>query len=118
MEVPVINNANSCISTVSNFYAGQHFLAGTISVKNDANNLYVTFNTIDGWVMGQTHLYVGSLSNLPVGNSGNPNIGRFPYKTAHVGNTTNFTYTIPRSSLGSQTCIVVAAHADRHRRHG
>lgn len=107
---PVIASA-TCEKTVSNFYAGQHILAGTITVQNDAINMYVTFHTEGGWVMQQTHLYVGPLSGLPRGASGNPKIGNFPYKQPHDPRVTDYTYTIPLSSLSSN-CIIVAAHAE------
>lgn len=101
----------ACEKTVSNFYAGQHMLAGTITVENDAVNLYVTFHTTSGWLMQQTHLYVGPLSGLPSGSNGNPKIGNFPFSASHNPKVTDYTYTIPLTKFSSN-CMVIAAHAE------
>ena len=103
--------STTCENTVSQFYAGKNMLAGTITVRNDSVNMYVTFHTNGDWLMQQTHLYVGPLSGLPTGSSGNPKIGNFPYKQPHEPKVTDYTYTIPLSSITSN-CIVVAAHAE------
>ena len=108
---PVSITTVPCEKTVTNFYAGQHILVGTISVTNDATNIYVTFHTTGGWLMQQTHLYIGPLSGLPVGSNGNPKIGNFPYSSAHQPKITEFTYTIPLNKISSD-CIIVAAHAE------
>lgn len=51
VSAPSIIAPSSCEKTVSNFYAGQNMLAGTITVTNDAVNMYVTFHTDGAWVM-------------------------------------------------------------------
>jgi hypothetical protein len=103
---------DSCGSTVSNFYAGQSTLAGTVTVENDSVNLYVTFNTIDGWQIQQTHLYVGALAGLPAGPKGNPKIGNFPYSASHNPRVASYTYTIPLTDFAPKECIIIAAHAE------
>lgn len=85
--------------------AGQHTVSGNISVTSDASNLYVTYNTIDGWVLQETHLYVGDINNIPKGN------GNFPYTTEGINNATSYTYTIPLSDLDGEACVAIAAHA-------
>lgn len=108
---PTAITVTPCEKTITNFYAGQHILVGTISVTNDATNMYVTFHTTGGWLMQQTHLYVGALSDMPVGPKGNPKIGNFPYSSAHSPKITEYTYTIPLNTV-STDCIIVAAHAE------
>ena len=108
----VIMPVTGCEPSVNKFYAGQHMLAGNITVSNDAVNLFVTFNTVDGWLMKQTQLYVGAKSGLPAGANGNPKIGNFPYKAPHKPMVTSYTYTIPLSSLKGDSCIIIAAHAE------
>lgn len=89
-------------------YAGQSIDAGTVSVSNDANNLYVTYSTSNGWEMTETHLYVGDCADIPTSGNGNPQIGLFPYTTDHSPSATSYTYTIPLSNL--ENCYCVAAH--------
>ncbi|MBC7388575.1 MAG: hypothetical protein H7329_05135 [Opitutaceae bacterium] len=108
----VVPVGTGCQTSVNNFYAGQHTLAGTITVTNDAINLIVTYNTIDGWLLKHTHLYVGPKSGLPVGATGNPKIGNFPYSTEHSPMVTSFSYTIPLSKFEGESCIIIAAHAE------
>lgn len=100
-----------CQPTTTNIMAGKNTVAGTITITNDLVNIYVTYTTTGGWVMGQTQLYVGPLSGLPVNKMGNPMIGLFPYKTTHNPYVTTFTYTIPRAGI-TDACIIVAAHAE------
>ena len=80
--------------------AGQHTHAGDVYVWNDAVNLYVQFVTLDGWSLGETHLYV----SLDKPTKAAP--GRFPYKGQEF-------YTIPLSELGagSGSELYIAAHA-------
>lgn len=106
----LVGSAN-CQPLVVDFLAGQHTDAGNISIKADSLNLYVTFNTEGGWVMRETHLYVGSLAGMPQTPKGNPKIGNFPYKAVHNPLVSSFTYTIPRASLAGQGCVAIAAHS-------
>lgn len=106
-ENPTAGTQEGC-SMVYTLYAGQHIDVGTITVSNDDENIYVTYSTENGWVMDQTHLYVGASSGIPVNNSGNPTIGLFPYNNEHHGATT-FTVTVPIDE--SLDCYAIAAHA-------
>jgi hypothetical protein len=103
---------NGCSAMVTNLFAGQHNLAGNVSVTNDETNLYITFNTQDGWVLNHTHVYAGPLSGLPKGANGNPKIGNFPYQAPHNPNVTSYTYTIPLSSVSADDCFIIATHAE------
>lgn len=102
--------SNGCPIQEIAFIAGQHIDAGTITVYNDADYIYVTYNTANGYVLTQTHLYVGNCEAIPVNKKGNPVPGLFPYKNTH-NNITSFTYQVPISAIGMNNCGCVAAHA-------
>lgn len=107
-----VQECEPCVyDTISyDFYGGQTILVGNVEVINDATNLYVTFNTTGGWNLAETHLYIGSLANLPTNNSNTPIPGQFPYQATHIAGTTTYTYTIPLSSI-SDSCFIIATHA-------
>ena len=88
--------------------AGQHIVAGSITVSNDDENLFVTYETVDNWLINETHLYVGI--TIPT----NSAPGKFPYKHEELGGVTTDTYEIPLEDLGVGPCdtIYIAAHAE------
>lgn len=99
-----------CTPTQVMLVAGQTIDAGTVTVSNDANFIYVTYTTTNGWVLTQTHLYVGDCALIPVNNPGNPMPGQFPYASAH-NNVTTYTYQVPISRIPLEGCGCIAAHA-------
>jgi hypothetical protein len=99
-----------CSEKTVTLIAGQNMNAGTVTVQQDATNIYVTYNTTDGWVLTQTHLFVGACNAIPVNNAGNLVPGQFPYKNTH-NNVTSYTYTVPVSAIGLNNCGCIAAHA-------
>jgi hypothetical protein len=96
--------------TVATFYAGQNTNVGSVTISNSKDSVFVTYTTSGGWVMGNVHLYVGALANVPLNGGGNPVIGNFPYTTNlnSMGNLVTFAF--PESAFSS--CFIVAAHAD------
>ena len=100
----------SCPTTTVSLIAGQNIDAGTVSVTNDLDFIYVTYNTANGYVLTQTHLFVGDCEAVPVNKKGNPVPGQFPYSNEH-NNATSFTYRIPVSAIGLDNCGCIAAHA-------
>jgi hypothetical protein len=99
--------------TVTNLMAGQTNLAGTVTVVDDRDlgTLTVTYQLNGGWSLKEVHLYVGTLAGIPVGASGNPRPGQFPYKkTTFAAGTQTFTVTIPLAGLPPEE-ITVASHA-------
>jgi hypothetical protein len=101
---------DGCIPTEVNLIAGQTMVAGTVTVSNDAEYIYVTYTTTGGWVLTQTHLYVGDCALIPVNNPGNPIPGQFPYGGNH-NNITTITYQVPISKIPAGSCGCIAAHA-------
>ncbi|MCG2790539.1 MAG: carboxypeptidase-like regulatory domain-containing protein, partial [Actinomycetia bacterium] len=96
------------VSYKTNLIAGQHTVAGSITVSNDGENLFVTYETVDNWLINETHLYVGT--TIPA----NSAPGKFPYKREELGGVTTDTYAIPLDDLRVGPCntIYIAAHAE------
>jgi hypothetical protein len=99
-----------CPATVVTLIAGQTIDAGTVTVSNDAEYIYVTYTTANGWFLTQTHLYVGDCALIPINNPGNPIPGQFPYSSTH-NRIDSYTYQIPLSKIPEGTCGCIAAHA-------
>lgn len=92
--------------------AGQSDNVGSVTLWNDENNVYVSYQMIGAYKLKQTHLYIGACSSIPVNGAGNPRIGLFPYSATHgTTGVSVYTYTIPRSSLPAG-CVCVSAHAE------
>jgi len=94
---------------VYTLYAGQSIEVGTLTVSNDADNVYVTYNTTGDWWLKETHLFVGNYADLPLNNGNNPVIGSFPYHGEH-GLVQTYSFTIPIDEAWGN-CFTVAAHA-------
>lgn len=101
---------NDCTPIEVTLFAGQTINSGTVTVSNDGTYIYVTYTTTNGWVLAQTHLYVGDCALIPVNNPGNPIPGQFPYTATH-NNVTTYTYQIPISRIPQGSCGCIAAHA-------
>jgi hypothetical protein len=99
-----------CEATTVDLIAGQTINAGSVSVINDNDYIYVTYTTANGYTLKKTHLYVGGCALIPVNNAGNPVPGRFPNKATH-NNATSYTVTIPISAIPVGSCGCIAAHA-------
>lgn len=97
--------------------AGQHILAGNVTVSNDGQNFIITFNTHADWKLYELHLWLGKdLSDLPKNRGGNPIIGHFPYKVSSLNGVTEYSFVLPMSDFGSPADLngkmfYVAAHA-------
>ena len=105
-----VPSATICLPKVVTLFAGQTIDAGNVTVTNDANFIYVTYNTTNGYVLTQTHLYVGECALIPVNRPGNPIPGQFPYASPH-NNVTSYTYQIPIMAIPVGSCGCIAAHA-------
>lgn len=106
-----------CLSDTSSFHlmAGQNTIIGELEVSNDDRNLYVTYRVSSDWVITESHLYVGSLDEMPTNPALTPLPGKFPYNVEH-GELSFLTYTVPLNSLNSDLdCFVIAAHSSVRR---
>ncbi|MGE3511246.1 MAG: hypothetical protein AB7N65_20425 [Vicinamibacterales bacterium] len=93
--------------------AGQHFTAGTISVYNDATNIYVKYDAVAPWLVSDAHVAVANaLAGIPQTKTGNPIPGRFAYSATFDPEVTTYTFAIPYVGLfAPHDSLFVAAHA-------
>jgi hypothetical protein len=101
---------------------------GTVTIVNDAQNLYVTYDLIDGWEINYelpeykrgAHLFVGTQAQL-IATHTNPDVqilsentvhlweGKLPYAYVPSGAGVNvYTFTIPRNSITIDCPTIVA----------
>jgi len=98
-------------TTTVNLLAGQHTDVGDVIVQRVGDLLYVTYRTVDGWAMTETHLAVASSSGgIPQTKKGNPIPGQFPYKAYHNPPVTEYTYVIDVTQWSPGTKLYIAAH--------
>ena len=88
-------------------WAGKTNDAGTVTVTNDDDNLYVTYNTNGTADLGEVHVYVwDDLADIP---SKRPAPGHAPYTAENI-NADSYTVTIP-SSLECGDVLYISTHA-------
>ena len=63
--------------------AGQHHVAGEVTMGNNETHIFVRVEMKNGWEMDYSHLFIGDLADLPTNKKGNPRIGHFPYHMDH-----------------------------------
>lgn len=83
--------ADTCKSRTFPLIAGQNTSMGTVVVSNDAEFLYVTYNTIEDWELDEVHLYI--LDSAPTGRLAP---GQTPLKNDDLADGTHsYTFVIP-----------------------
>lgn len=95
-------------------WAGQNINAGTVSIINDNNYIYVTYNTVNGWMLKETHVHVANnINGIPRTKQGIPIPGQFAYSMNHDPVINTYTYNIPLANYNFQMGqeIIIAAHA-------
>jgi len=97
----------TCGTTTWTLWAGQTINVGTLTVENDATNVYITYalsaaQISAGATFGTLHLWIGNdLNNLPKNGQGIPIPGQFPYQYDASG-MTSYTFVIPFTNLEIQ----------------
>lgn len=87
--------------------AAQDIYVGDLLIRKENNSLVITYDlSPTEWELKESHLFVGDINDAPFSNSGNPQIGHFPY---HMGDEDEHSYSIPLTELN--TCFSVIAHA-------
>jgi hypothetical protein len=105
-------------------YAGQSIDAGTVCLSVSGDDLVVTYETTGDWGLLEAHLWIGtSLADMPQTNTGNPQLGLFPYKAEDLGDATSVSFHVPIESLGGEPAVCdqsfyVVAHAALRRPDG
>lgn len=95
-------------------WAGQNIDVGTVSVWNDAENLYVKYEATDNWYFTETHLHVATaLENIPQTKKGNPIPGHFDYPMEYDPPVQENTNVINLEDCGFEVGdnLYIAAHA-------
>lgn len=97
------------ITASATLYAGQFTEAGVVTVAENGSDLEITFTTLPGFCLAETHLAVGdSTSDFPVNGGGNPMIGNFEFQMEHDC-ATSYTYVVENPNPGGE--VFIAAHA-------
>ena len=107
-------SAQTCGTMASTpLVAGQNFVAGTIWISNDAQNIYVQYNTDSPWVMSDAHASVATaLAGIPQTKTNNPIPGRFAYSATFDPEVTSYTFVVPMAgSFATGQTVFIAAHA-------
>ena len=107
---PVTDTGDHCVYT--HLIAGQHHVAGSITVDVVGDNLVITYTTTDEWTLGTTHLSIGNCDEdwAPLNGAGNPQIGQFEYTEPYSVGDHEVVYIISLEGLDDNYCF--AAHAE------
>lgn len=115
--IATLDNDNDCVIDVidgiaeTDLIAGQHKKVGTVKVEFENGNIIVTYETLPGWLITETHLHIGEHDkDFPLNRAGNPMIGLFQFGDDHDFKKVDglkVIYTIPWEN----GCKYIAAHA-------
>jgi hypothetical protein len=87
---------------------------GTVTVSNDASQLFVTLETNPGWAMTGTQVAVlADLQQVQLERAGDPRLKRFTFRETHEPPVTQHTYSLLLASARYEPgdTVYVAAHA-------
>ena len=98
-----------CDETIrTDLMAGQDIYVGELLIRKENEELIISYDlSSTEWEVKESHLFVGDINDAPFTNSGNPQIGHFPYHKDDKDD--DHSYTIPLSELND--CFSVIAHA-------
>ncbi|WP_298900845.1 hypothetical protein [uncultured Psychroserpens sp.] len=104
------NSDEPCFSTT--LMAGQHHVAGSVTLDVDGDNLIITYVSDGEWVIGTTHLSIGNCDDdwVPLTGAGNPQVGLFEYTEPYSAGPYEVVYIISLEGLDDNICF--AAHAE------
>ena len=108
VDITILGEA--CVTV--NLIAGQHHVAGDVTVYNDGENLIIVYTSNNDWTIDLTHLSVGNCDEdwVPLTGSGNPKIGRFEFTEPYSVSDHEVVYLINLEDLNENYCF--AAHAE------
>jgi len=85
---------------------------GKVTVRLEQNDLKVTYQVKDGWMIKQTNLDIAnSYNGLHINDDGSPRVAAFPYKTNHFMPVKSAQYTISARQWPLGTQLYVSAQA-------
>ena len=95
-----------------NLIAAQNYVAGSVTIERDNENLFITYTATGEWSITETHISIGDCNEVEIPNTGsdNPKIGNFEYAGNH-DNEQTVVYTINLSELNISDMYCLAAHA-------
>jgi hypothetical protein len=107
----------SCTPAQFTLWAGKTINAGTVTVTNDDNYLYVTYNTANGYYLSSAKLgVVETLGGFPTNKQGNLPPGNLPWKADFSSSPTSYTFKIAKTDISSSidcgTTLYIVAQAD------
>lgn len=113
-QVADLKILNNVVPAVFPIWAGQNINVGTMTVFNDNDYLYITYDVTGGWMLTETHVHVAdNLAGIPKTKQGVPIPGQFMYSMMHNPPVTTYTYNILLADhdLEVGDNIAIAAHA-------
>lgn len=119
LALAAIPQGGSCDPYVVDLLAGQHILAGEVTVTNSSDTLRIDVDLHTGMMNHQhgaiwaVHIYAG-FGPPPTDGNGNVAPGQFPYKTDYPNGTTSHIELIPLSDFPATggDVIQIAVHAE------
>ncbi len=97
---------------VVTIWAGQHINAGTVTVINCTDYLYVKYQSSGDWKFTEMHLAVANnCTQLPRNKKGHLVPGQFPYSMTFSPPASGQEFTIPLGDWEPGDTIAIAAHA-------
>lgn len=96
-------------ATEVTLFADMDVDVGTATIANDADHLYVTYRTRDGWPIRRTALFVGSNSgDIPTNGPGNPLLGKFPHQSRHPDGRHEVTWQVSLDEVDGARAVIAA----------
>lgn len=103
---------SQCVADETDLIAGQHIDAGTVTITNDSEHLFIEITTDGGWFITEAHIFAGT-GEAPKNRRGTVVPGHFPYKTSYTTPVTSHAIAIPLASLnvGCGNSLNTVVHA-------
>jgi hypothetical protein len=99
-------------------FAAQTSYAGTVCMTIEPRvAMNVVYMTTSGWELTEAHLAVGdSMSDIPIDDKGNSQLGQFPFNSGDITGATSHTFVVPLCDYHLDGHAYIAAHASLRKR--
>ncbi len=100
-------------STVDLVTGAGDTVVGSVTIRNDTENIYIEFTAASGQCLAATQAHVAtSLEGIPMAN-GSPDLSQFEFQAQHSACIQSHTFVIPLQGMWQKAKqVVVVAHAD------